>query len=116
MNKYILSTIFCIFISLSSVNAFAKNSLIGSWASNKITLNLKANHKYTYSVKILRIKKTFKGKWSTKIVTKKNGKKAHYLVMTYRLFGQHKKTSEYSFSKGKLKLIQSGKVHYLKRV
>ena len=102
-------------LSLFSINAFAKDSLIGSWASKKIQLHLKSNHKYTYSVRILGIKKAFKGAWSTKTITQKSGKKKNMLVLRYNLLGKRKKVAEYSFSKGRLKLIQNGKVHYLKR-
>jgi len=97
------------------MNALAKDSLIGSWASSKIQLKLKSNHNYTYAVKILGVKKAFKGSWSTKTITKKNGKKAKILILRYNLFGKRKKVAEYSFKKGRLKLIQNGKVHYLKR-
>lgn len=101
--------------SLFSINAFAKDSLIGSWASSKIQLKLKSNHRYIYSVKILGIKKEFRGKWSTKTITKKNDKKANMLILRYNLFGKRNKVAEYSFNKGRLKLVQNGKVHYLKR-
>lgn len=101
--------------SFLSVNAFAKNSLVGNWTSSKIKLHIKANNHYSYTVKILGIKKKFVGNWSTKVVTKKNGKKKNILVLSYTLFGQHKKIAQYSFSKGKLKLTQDGKVSYLTR-
>lgn len=114
MKKHILLIILLSF-SLFSINAYAKDSLIGNWTSKKIQLNLKANHKYTYSVKILGIKKEFKGTWKSKTITKKSGKKANILILTYTLFGKHKKVSEYSIIKKRLKLIQNGKVHYLKR-
>lgn len=116
MNKRILYTIFFLAISLSSVNSFAKNTLIGKWENKKITLELKINHRYKYSVKILGISKDFKGRWSTKTVTKRSGKKVRLLILTYKLFGEHRKVSEYSFRNGRLKLIQDGKVHYLKRI
>jgi len=114
MKKHILFILLLSF-SLLSLNAYAKDSLVGHWASNKITLNLKPNHHYVYSVKILGVKKTFTGTWSTKIIKKKSGKKTNNLVLNYNLFGKRKKTAQYSFSKGRLKLIQNGKVHYLKR-
>ncbi len=115
MNKRIIGVVFFLVMSLVTTSVFAKSSLVGNWSSSKIKLHLKLNHKYTYTVKVLGIKKTFKGTWKTKTVTKKSGKKAHYLVMTYTLFGKHKKVSEYSFRKGKLRLIQNGKVYYLNR-
>lgn len=118
LKKQILLLGFTLLLSLFSYSVNAKgskDSLVGNWASNKIQLNLKSNHRYVYSVKILGIKKTFKGSWSTKTVTKKSGKKTHTLVLNYNLFGKRKKTALYSFSKGRLKLIQKGKVHYLKR-
>ncbi|HIQ15568.1 MAG TPA: hypothetical protein EYH38_08390 [Leucothrix sp.] len=113
--KKLLLFIILLSFSLSSMNALAKDSLIGSWASSKIQLKLKSNHNYTYAVKILGVKKAFKGSWSTKTITKKNGKKAKILILRYNLFGKRKKVAEYSFKKGRLKLIQNGKVHYLKR-
>jgi len=115
LKKHILLLSFSLLLSLLPYSAYAKNSLVGSWASNKIQLNLKSNHRYIYSVKILGIKKTFKGSWSTKTITKKGGKKVNKLVLSYNLFGKRKKTALYSFSKGRLKLIQKGKVHFLKR-
>ena len=115
MKKHILLLSLSLLLSLLPYSAYAKNSLVGSWASNKIQLNLKSNHRYVYSVKILGVKKTFKGSWSTKTITKKDGKKINKLVLSYKLFGKRKKTALYSFSKGRLKLVQNGKVHYLKR-
>jgi len=122
LKKHILLLSLSLLLSLLPYSGYAKdyakksaNALIGNWASSKIQLNLKSNHRYVYSVKILGIKKTFKGSWSTKTVAKKGGKKVHKLILNYKLFGKRKKTALYSFSKGRLKLIQKGKVHYLKR-
>jgi len=115
MKKHILLVLFLFSFSLLSGSAFAKNSLIGNWKSSKIKLNLKSNHHYSYSVKILGISKKFTGTWSTKIIKSKSGKKKNILVLTYNLFGKHTKTAQYSFTKGKLKLIQDGKTSYLKK-
>ncbi|MCK5918454.1 MAG: hypothetical protein KAG34_08510 [Cocleimonas sp.] len=102
----LLITALFLSISLASTNAFAKDSLVGYWSSDKIKLNLKANKNYTYSVKILGITKTFIGTWTTKDKT---------LTLNYDLLGKRKKTASYSFSKGKLLLVQNGKTSYLKR-
>lgn len=103
-------------VSLFSINTQAQHSpLIGDWENSKIQLSLKHNQKYTFSVKILGIRKEFKGTWSTKRVTKKSGKKANLLILRYYLFGKKKKISEYSFDRGRLKLIQDGRVQYLKK-
>jgi hypothetical protein len=107
MKKFILLiTTILLGFSFLSTTTFAKDSLIGHWSNSKINLNLKANHKYTYSVKILGIKKTFSGKWSVK---------GNNLTLNYNLLGQHKKTATYSFSGGDLLLQQEGKISRLKK-
>jgi hypothetical protein len=107
MKKFtLLITTILLSFSLLSTTAFAKDSLVGHWSNGKINLNLKATHKYTYSVKILGIKKTFSGKWSVKGKT---------LTLNYTLLGQRKKTATYSFSRGNLLLNQKGKVSRLKK-
>ena len=107
MKKHIF-LISALFLALSffSTSSFAADSLIGNWANKKIKLNLRANHKYTYVVKILGIKKTFKGDWSAS-----NNK----LTLKYTLLGERKKTAKYSFSRGDLLLVQGGKTSRLKR-
>ncbi len=112
-NTLIIALLAFSLLSLFSTRVYAKDSLIGNWASSKIQLHLKPNHRYIYSVKILGIKKKFKGSWSTKTISRKNGKKANLLILNYTLLGKHSKTAEYSFSKGRLKLKQNGKVQYL---
>ncbi len=102
----LLITALLLSLSLFSTNALAKNSLVGNWSNGKIKLNIKANHKYTYTVKILGVRKTFTGKWSTKGKT---------LTLNYTLLGKRTKTATYSFSKGNLLLKQKGKTSSLKR-
>lgn len=107
MKKYaLLITALLLSFSLFSSSAFAKDPLIGYWSNNKIKLNLKASNQYTYEVKILGIKKTFTGQWSA------DGKT---LTLNYTLLGDHKKTADYSFSKGDLLLTQKGKTSRLKK-
>jgi len=107
MKKYLLliSALLLVF-TVFSTNAFAKDTLVGYWSSSKIKLNLKSNHKYTYAVKILGIKKTFKGKWSAT---------SNMLTLNYTLLGKRKKTAKYSFSRGDLLLTQKGKTSRLKK-
>ena len=92
--------------SFFSSNAFATDPLIGHWSNSKIKLTLKANKHYTYEVKILGIKKTFNGQWSSA------GK---ILTFKYTLLGKHQKTASYSFDKGDLLLTQKGKTSRLKK-
>ncbi|HFC93356.1 MAG TPA: hypothetical protein ENJ51_11160 [Leucothrix mucor] len=102
----LLITVLLLSLSLFSMPAFAENPLVGSWSNEKIKLTIKANHKYTYTVKILGVKKTFIGKWSTKGKT---------LTFNYTLLGKRTKAATYSFSKGNLLLKQNGKTSHLKR-
>ena len=102
----LLITAILLSFSLLSTSAFAKNPLVGNWSNGKIKLNIKANHKYTYTVKILGVKKTFVGRWSTKGKT---------LTLNYTLLGKRKKTATYSFNKGNLLLKQNGKTSRLKK-
>ncbi len=107
MNKHWFSTsLLVLFLSFFSVGSFAADSLVGHWVNNKIDLNLKVNKRYIYKVKILGVRKTFRGNWSatTKVITLK-----------YKLLGNRKKTATYSFSRGDLLLTQKGKTSRLKR-
>jgi len=107
MKKHLLSILFLLLaLPFLSTNSFATDSLIGHWANKKIKLNLRANHKYTYVVKILGINKTFKGRWSAT---------SNKLTLKYTLLGEHKKTAKYSFSRGDLLLTQGGKTSRLKK-
>lgn len=102
----LLITMALLSFSLFSTQAFANNALAGNWSNDKIQLNLKADKSYTYSVKILGIKKDFTGQWSTKENT---------LTLNYKLLGDHKKTATFSFEKGNLLLNQNGKTSILKK-
>ncbi len=106
--KKITLLIMALLLSFSffSSNAFAADPLLGHWLNNKIKLTLKADKHYLYEVKILGVKKTFTGEWSSA------GKK---LTFKYTLLGKHQKTASYSFDKGDLLLTQKGKTSRLKK-
>jgi len=106
MKKHLLISALLLALSFFSTNSFATDTLVGNWANNKIKLNLRANHKYTYVVKILGINKTFLGDWSAT---------SDKLTLRYTLLGERKKTAKYSFSRGDLLLTQKGKTVRLKK-
>ena len=96
-----LTTLLCSLILLFTIfnnTALADDSkLVGHWKGGKISLNLKANHTYTYKVKVL----TFHGKWSA-------SKSA--ITLHYSLLGiKKKKVSSYHFKGNDLVLKQKGK-------
>lgn len=84
-------------MSLNSVAFAGKDKLVGHWKGGKISLNLKANHTYTYKVKVL----TFNGKWSAT----KNTITLHYTLLGMK----KKKVSSYHFKGDDLVLKQKGK-------
>lgn len=107
MKKHVLLVSFLLLaLSLFSVHSFAADKLVGNWSGDKIKLNLRENQTYTYIVKIVGIKKTFKGDW---LAT------SDKLTLNYTLLGERKKTAKYSFSRGDLLLTQNGKTSRLKR-
>jgi len=85
-----------IFFSLHTSAVADNNKLVGNWKSAKVSINLRANHTYSYKMKAL----SFSGKWSV------TGNK---LTMNYSLLGfKKKRTSTYSF-KGKDLILSSSK-------
>ncbi len=84
-----------------STSAFAGDGkLFGHWVGGGVDINLKANHTFTYKVKIVKTF-SFTGKWSAS---------KNRITMNYKVAGiKQKKTASYRFKGKNLLLKLKGK-------